>query len=109
MTMTMTREMDWQREAACGGVSRDIFFPDEYELPDPAALRLCERCPVQPACLDWALTHDERGIWGGLTYDERTKILKTMHRVKCPDCGSRNVEELERCEVCVNCGLSWPI
>lgn len=107
-TMTM-REMDWQRQGACRGVSRDIFFPEEFTLPDPAALRLCRRCPVRERCLQWALEHDEVGIWGGMTDEGRDKIKKTLHRVKCPDCLSHNVIEESRHEICLNCGLSWPI
>ena len=112
---TMTREMDWQAQAACRGISRDIFFPEEFSLPNPAALRLCNGsktrppCPVKGTCLQWALDYDEVGIWGGMTDDGRDKIKKTLHRVKCPDCQSYNVVAETRCEICLNCGLSWQI
>lgn len=38
---------------------------------------LCQRCPVQQACLAYALDHGEEfGVWGGLTSRERRALLK---------------------------------
>ena len=107
MTAAVMDALDWQRRGACRGINRDIFFPDD--IPDPRALALCHRCPVKEACLDWALSHDEVGIWGGLTDEQRTAINRRRHRVRCPDCRSDNVAELDRSEICLSCGLSWPV
>lgn len=62
----------WQQDAACRGVTPDVFFPDE----DPAAAKaICETCPVRLHCLAFALQQNERyGIWGGLTEKERTAL-----------------------------------
>ncbi len=35
------------------------------------AAALCLNCPVLNECLEWALAHDPRGVWGGLTEAER--------------------------------------
>jgi WhiB family redox-sensing transcriptional regulator len=41
------------------------------------AKRICSECPVREACLDYALRMREpEGIWGGLTADERRKLLR---------------------------------
>lgn len=109
MTMTLGEELAWQRKANCRGVNRDLFFPEDFTLPDEAALRLCRRCEVKDECLEYALKHNEVGIWGGMTDEGREKINKTLHRVKCPDCRSQNVMEEGHHEICLNCGLSWPI
>lgn len=111
MTMTITRDtpLAWMGRAACRGMSRKIFFPDEFELPDEKALATCRLCDVKRECLAWAIDHDEAGIWGGLTEEERRKITTVRSRVKCPDCYSELVREEVGCEVCLSCGLSWPI
>lgn len=65
----------WETQAACknlgatgkifsSGVPHDTFVAKE----------LCARCPVARPCLEWAMAHDEIGIWGGQTEDERIEI-----------------------------------
>lgn len=40
------------------------------------AVDLCNSCPIEDACRQYALTAQERqGVWGGLTEDERRQIL----------------------------------
>ena len=107
---TMTDPLAWQTTGLCRGVTTNIFFPDDFELPDPAAQRLCRRCPAREACLQYALEHEEFGIWGGTTDDQREAMRRTRHRVKCPDCLSHEVAEvMPHHEICLSCGLSWNI
>lgn len=96
-------------DGLCRGVSTNLFFPDEFELPSPRALRLCARCPIREACLQWAIEHDEIGIWGGTTDGDRQKMTRQRHRVKCPGCLSHDVVEDVHCEICLACGVSWPV
>lgn len=51
----------------------ELFFPAPGQRGKAArAKRVCARCPVRAACLADALaTHDEYGIRGGLTPNER--------------------------------------
>lgn len=97
------------RGGLCAGVSTRIFFPDDDETPDPRALALCARCPIREDCLEWALTHDEVGIWGGLTDPQRVAINRRRHRVRCPGCTSDSVMSDGHTEICLACGLSWKI
>ncbi|MCA1692118.1 MAG: WhiB family transcriptional regulator [Actinobacteria bacterium] len=69
----------WRDEAACRHTDADLFFPvgttgaaiGQIE----AAKEVCRSCPVQRACLQFALeTNEEAGIWGGLGEDERRKL-----------------------------------
>ena len=69
----------WREQAACRRTDPDLFFPagqtgialDQIE----AAKAVCRSCPVQRACLRFALeTNQEAGIWGGLDEDERRKV-----------------------------------
>lgn len=106
MTAIMNRE--WEKQAACRGMNPDLFFPEFGFLLEPDVPAACGRCPVRGECLDYAITHDEQGVWGGLTDDQRKRINITRSRVRCPDCRSDQVAEQRGSEVCLSCGLSWP-
>lgn len=76
-----TREVmgtrDWVVSAECrDAYDPDAFFPiAEQEGPTLYAKGLCARCPVSAACLRWALDNGmDRGIWGGLTEQERREL-----------------------------------
>lgn len=103
-------DLDWMGRAACAGMNRNIFFPEYEFLTDAAALAACGRCSVKAECLEYAIrTHQEFGIWGGLTESQRQAIDTTRSRAKCPDCRSDRIIEEVRSEVCISCGLSWPV
>lgn len=40
------------------------------------AVDICETCPVQAACLAYALDHEKFGIWGGLNANERRRLKR---------------------------------
>lgn len=102
--------LDWRDRALCRDMDPNIFFPDADYLLDPIVLPTCHRCPVREDCLQYALnTCQEFGVWGGLTDDQRRYINVTRSRVRCPDCRSDRVAEQDRSEVCLSCGLSWPV
>lgn len=65
----------WQERAACRGRNVDAFFPedvadydtDDYWRAAREAIEVCDACPVQAECAQFAL--DNRlswGIWGGV-------------------------------------------
>lgn len=70
----------WMTQAACRGADPGLFFPFTWDIPRPdqsddRARRICQACPVQPACLDWALrTGEPDGMWGGTTPAERRRL-----------------------------------
>lgn len=68
---------DWMEEAACKNRT-DLFFPGEHGMTEVAAAkRICAACPVESACLAYALEYGEKdGIWGGTSGDQRKAILK---------------------------------
>lgn len=37
---------------------------------------VCAACPVRQACLEYALTWGEQGVWGGMTEDERKSLSR---------------------------------
>lgn len=70
----------WRQKAACRGVDPDIFYPmSDEEAADAKAI--CALCPVQQACLEWALSSREKeGVWGGATERERRRIIRRRRR-----------------------------
>ena len=70
---------DWFDDAACRGMSADMFFPDPTDVPGRwKALAVCGDCPVAAECLDHAVAnHLEFGIWGGAGERERRRIAKS--------------------------------
>jgi WhiB family redox-sensing transcriptional regulator len=72
----MTFNENWVRDAACRNLtpkaSAQLFFADRPGAGAyTRARQLCATCPVQPHCLNWALTNPEYGFWGGMNHDER--------------------------------------
>lgn len=73
----------WQHRAACKGPQSAVFFPpshaerkDEREERETRAKAICRVCPVQSACLDYALDiREPHGIWGGLNEMERKQVV----------------------------------
>lgn len=65
------RDPAWRTRGACQTVDPETFFPAPSE-PADTAISLCRTCPVQGACLAWALqAGDLHGVWGGTTARER--------------------------------------
>ncbi|CAN5220038.1 WhiB family transcriptional regulator [soil metagenome] len=71
----------WRDQAACQQTEAELFFPagstglaaDQIK----AAKAVCQSCPVQHPCLQFALeTNQEAGIWGGKDEDERRKLRR---------------------------------
>ena len=74
----------WQFDAACRGEDSSLFFAPSYferrEEKDRREVRakaMCDRCPVQVLCLEYALKiRESHGIWGGLNELERRQLLR---------------------------------
>lgn len=65
----------WVEDAACAGHDPELWFPKSTASPRTVAI--CHGCPVRHACLDYALrTRQRHGIWGGLTINQRRRILE---------------------------------
>jgi WhiB family redox-sensing transcriptional regulator len=78
---------DWRKSAACRDTDPALFFPVGTTGPAVdqilAAKRVCNSCPSQTACLEFALaTNQDSGVWGGLTEDERRTIRRARVRAQ---------------------------
>ena len=80
--LSLAAENDhWRGQAACRDTDPDLFFPVGTTGPAleqiATARAVCEACPVQDPCLEFALlTNQDSGIWGGTSEDERRKLRK---------------------------------
>ena len=68
----------WTRHAACADLDVAAFFPEQHGSKGTlaAARAVCARCPVQGQCLQWALDHNETGIWAGTTDNQRRQMRR---------------------------------
>lgn len=77
--------VDWRADAACLGVSGDVFFPTDGHMTVEAE-RLCARCSVNLECLlddlSAPVTH-RQGIRAGLTEQGRRRLDGRL----CQSCG----------------------
>lgn len=76
----------WWDHAACKGMPLDLFI---FEHGEPQinkkikdAKAVCATCPVRTQCLEEALQYSTTrqeciGVWGGLTWKERQKLVKS--------------------------------
>ena len=52
--------------------------PQLWQSTEPAdvayAKSECVECAIQLQCLSYTLTHDETGVWGGTTEEERAAL-----------------------------------
>ena len=57
----------------CGGAETDLFFREDVRSQQKA-LSLCAQCPMQKACLEYAIDNEEFGVWGGTTESQRAAL-----------------------------------
>lgn len=74
----------WRNEALCAKVDPELFFPEPQQTALHAR-RICQQCPVQFDCLQYALDDNGRlhGVWGGYTVKER-ELMRRQERRKKP-------------------------
>lgn len=54
---------------ACRPPAAAEVFRDINTTTTPQAVEICQRCPAATlaACLEWAVVHEDSGVWAGLT------------------------------------------
>lgn len=69
-------DLTWKLAGACRSANTEMFFPSSDADAGPAKA-ICESCPVQQQCLQYAIAvREPEGIWGGTTFVERRSILR---------------------------------
>jgi WhiB family redox-sensing transcriptional regulator len=75
----------WRHQAACAGQDPEYWFPIEASGYTPAhkrAVTICRSCPVQAACLNWAMENNEYyGIWGGTSARQRADLRRDRRAI----------------------------
>lgn len=85
----MIKFPNFMKEAACRSEDPEIFFPSlvteeglyRYQEALPIARNICSSCEVFSKCFDWAIAHEEYGIWAGTTPKEREEY-RSEHKIK---------------------------
>ena len=85
VTFRQPPDADWRHQASCVGVDLELFFPlgegGSTRNQVKQAKAICASCPVNRACLDFALrTGLEFGIFGGQTESERRGTRDELNR-----------------------------
>jgi WhiB family redox-sensing transcriptional regulator len=76
LAVPITEERPWAVFAACRDRDPDVFFPATVE-EEREAIRICNGCPVNMDCLEFALEAKASfGIWGGLTEKQRRTLRR---------------------------------
>lgn len=67
----------------CAGEPLDLWVSDGLAAASVArkSAALCEGCPVQTACREWGIAHEEYGVWGGTTATDRERIRRDRGQV----------------------------
>ena len=69
-------DTDWMQRGSCRFEPPATFFPSDG-VGVEVAKRICAECPVQEACLEYALEQRiDHGVGGGTSERQRRRILK---------------------------------
>lgn len=74
-------DFTWRGQAACKGVSTQLFFPTRGEVVSKELKQMCLDCPVNAECLDHALRHEHYGFWAGTSEEQRISIRRKLNIV----------------------------
>ena len=70
----------WRQYARCLGTDPEVFYPSSDEQADEARA-ICAICPVREPCLEAAIVaREKQGVWGGLTEQERRRLIRRRRR-----------------------------
>jgi hypothetical protein len=93
---------DWSAFAHCRGVEPAVMVPHPSQRGRPnrdeeIALGYCVLCAVVEPCLNYAVAHEERGVWGGTTEAQRK-----ARYIRCAECGQKFLKRSARQRLCGN-------
>ena len=73
-------DSSWMAKGHCATHPPETFFPSDG-VGVEVARRICDGCPVQERCLEYALRNRiDHGVWGGSSERQRRRILKERRR-----------------------------
>lgn len=70
----------WMHGAAClNHANPSIFFEEVRQSIVKEAKLVCKSCAVCGTCLEYAMKHEEVGVWGGTTTNQRAKVRRRQN------------------------------
>jgi hypothetical protein len=79
------------RACAHAAVDAEMFF-SARDIDQNLARRICRGCPVQLACLTWALQRGEtHGVWGSVLMSSTEEVRKARELIPCQPAPAANV------------------
>lgn len=81
--LTVVADTDWMTLGVCSPEHTPRHHPNIWFPTDGVgvsyAKRLCDTCPVQVECLEYALANRvEHGVWGGESERSRRRLLREV-------------------------------
>ncbi len=74
--MDTATDTKWMARGLCVDKPPSLFFPSDG-VGVEVAKRICEDCPVQAQCLEYAIENRiDHGVWGGTSERQRRRIVK---------------------------------
>jgi WhiB family redox-sensing transcriptional regulator len=73
------------KQSACATAEDVDFYPEpgrEYSRKVMEAKAVCKECPIKMQCLEYALSNEDYGIWGGLGPAEREAMRRRSYGLK---------------------------
>lgn len=61
----------------CAQADPEMWFSDDTSIQDKA-IAICQHCPLQTHCLQYAVEHMVQGIWGGTRESTRNQLRKKL-------------------------------
>lgn len=68
----------WMDQKKCSPEQLSMFYSFEIEVIEEAR-RFCQDCPVIEECFQFAIFHNEDGVWGGTSERQRRKLLRRAY------------------------------
>jgi hypothetical protein len=72
-------DLSWAVQGRCVGKDPELFFGSSASQVS-AAKAICSDCPVRRSCLEFAVSGNETGVWGGTTESERLQAFDVRPR-----------------------------
>lgn len=91
----------WRKRALCKDYPVEYWYPENPTAQGAfaQAKSICDRCPVESECLDYAVANAEiHGMWGGKTERQRYKLMRA--RGVKPDRSRDDIFYIRQCQVC---------
>lgn len=73
-----TRYPRFTGDEPCAQIGDHMYFWDGPPAGLQHVLTACDGCPMLAPCRDWAVAHEEFGLWGGLFASARAVLRREL-------------------------------